>query len=380
MKMPEMKKISRVGLVLFLLVCLITPAAAAEDLSGNGEIRLTLEEALDRAQKNSLGIEGAALALERAEFEEYRQERTSRDIDPARDYIIYNSNYNAAVTKEVLVKQKEVARTVREAAYEVQSKAVKMEAENAYYGLLKAQNDLANSRKALERAKEQMRLSQVSYDNGMISRGDLKGAQAALASRQAAVSASEASWEKARMNLAAATGMPLNSLLVAADKVAFQDFEVDLQEVLTEVLENDLSILSARGALEVATLKFEIADRYYTPNTYVYREDNFTRREAELNLRQARQDLEQSVRGAWYDLSSARAAYQVLAASLPFAEENYRVARVRYGEGMATRMEVEEAEGALREQEQEVAAMLYQYNLARARFRYGLFVSGGAGF
>lgn len=156
--------------------------------------------------------------------------------------------------------------------------------------------------------------------------------------------------------------------------ISFSSSKVDL----TNVRDLAEEVIAAREAITVAETTYEQIKRFYTPNVFMYREAQYKLEEAKVNFKQQEQETELKIRHAYLDLQSAEKAYKTLEASLASAEETYRVARLKFKAGVITRMEMEKAADNLSEQEAKVTEMLFNYNLAAAQFRYGLFMDSSA--
>lgn len=340
-----------------------------EETVGPLSMDLTLEEALELVMEDSLQLELAELNLDKAAFLEDRDRRRARNIDSV-------FTYDAALAKELVPRSALMGLRLAEKEREMIDNVIQMNTERAYIDLLKAQQDLANGKRALERAREQLRITRVSYEAGVVARGDLVGAQAAAASSEASLSGLASRHQSAMLRMADTLNLPLDTEIRAVSRFAYEPADIDVDKAVREALTDDIAVLAAREALALRELQFDIARRYYTPNTYIYKEDNFNLQQSKLELEETKKGLEGNVRNAWYNMLAAESGYLALREGLAFSRENYRIAQLRYQEGMATRFEVEEAEGRLSEQEKDVSQMLYTYNLARAQFRYAIYGSG----
>lgn len=330
------------------------------------EMELSLAEVRELALAGNRDIELAELGLDKARLADARQRRAS-------DAITSYTRYELALQKYVGRKSTQVGLEVAEATAERTENGVLFGAESYYYALINAQENLKNSQAALERAREQERITQRFYDAGMVSRGDVMGARAFVASREADRIAKEAAREGARMDLAEFLALPLSTRITATDRFEFEPYPIDLDAHIRESMISDPALLGARGAYEIAQMQAEIARGYYTPNTFIYRETQYDSLAAELDFEKALVAAEKKVREAYGNIAAAEAAYRLFASHIEYAEESYRVERLRFEAGMATRLEVEEAGASLTEARDAATAMLLQYNMARASLEYRVY-------
>lgn len=337
------------------------------------EITLTLEQAKAMVLETSPELELSEVGLDKAEFLDRKQKNDSNDID-TKSYSAYSTNYERSLGKYVAKKATEVGLEVAEASYAVTENAILFETQSNYYALLKAQASLKNAENALARAQEQLRITQSFFDAGMVSQGEVMGAQALVAGKKADLAGKQASHMNAMMDMAAQLSLPLNTPIVASDEFAYAPVEIDLDEEIAVGMEKDVALIGAKGAYEIAATGFAVADAYYTQNTNIYKEQNYAMLEAKLQYESQLQQSELKIRSAYTNLAATEEAYLSFVENVKYSEENYRVVKLRYQEGMATRLEMEEAEGALAEAEDAATSMLLNYELVTSSFTYSLFM------
>lgn len=357
-------------LVLMLVTCLLTGVATAE----NGSTSLTLEQAIELAMQNNSQVELNKLSVDKARLKLEQDRFAARKIDEK-----YVTSYETALAKYVLPVSSQMGLTVAEATARLSDNSLKLEVEAAYYDLLKKQAALDNARNALERSREQLRIAQESFKAGVVAKAEVIGAEVLVAAKEAAVIMAQNNYDKAEMDLAQSVGLPLDTKIEPAGKFSFAPVSIDLAAEVEKGLQNDVALIAAREGLKVAEVSFEQAANFYTPNVFAYREAQYGLEEAKVNLKKAQVDAELKIRQAYLDLMSAEQGYKTLEASLSSAQEAYRVAKLKYEAGVATRLEMEQAADSLSEQEAGMMEMLYNYNLAAAQFKYGIFMGSSAG-
>jgi len=336
-------------------------------------VDLTLEEAKEIVLLQSGNIELSEVGLDKAQFFDRKQDKISDDITPSQ-YNPYASNYERAVMKYVAKKSTEVSLSIAELTMDVTRNSLLLGVESAYYELLKAQASLTNAENALDRAKEQLRITNQFFDAGMVAQGEVMGAEALVAGRTADLASKTAMHEKAMIALADLLSLPLNTPIRATDAFSYEPVVIDIDEAINLGLKKDVALLAAKGTYEITSTTFALADAYYTSNTNIYKEQYYAMKEAELNFEKQLKAAEKKIRDAFVNLDSTEAAYLSLTKNVLFSEENYRVVKLRYQEGMATRLELEEAEGSLSEAVDAAHSMLLTYDLVKASFAYSLFM------
>lgn len=362
-----MRRLRCLALLLAFTLLFSGPGAA---LAQEEEYHLTLEQAIELALENNYQVRLNELNVEKAKLNLEQVKYRAKKIDKQ-----FVRTYDVALAKYVLPMSAELQLVVAEAQARLSDDILKLNVEKNYYDLLKAQAALKNAEKALERAKEQLRIARAGFEAGAMAQSEVIGAEVLVATKEAQVLTAQNQYEKARVALAESLGLPLDSKIVPVSQFAFEPLEVDLAQEIEKAKENDLELIAARGSIPIAEETFKQAKYFYTPNVFMYREAEYQLEEAKVKAKQRESALELNVRQAYLDLKSAEQAYRTLEKSLASAQETYRVAKVRFEAGAATRLEVDQAAGALEEQEEKLMEMLYTYNLAAAQFRYGLFLN-----
>jgi len=350
--------------MLLMLTLLPSMSVLAEEKALN----LTLDQAIELALANNNQVELNRLSIEKAKLKLEQSKYSAKKIPEEAV-----TNYDTALAKYIAPLSSQMELTLAEAQVNVSENVLKLQVESNYYELLKKKTALDNAKNALTRAQEQLRITKESYKAGVVAQNEVIGAEINVASKEAAVLTAQNNYNKAVMNLAQALGLGLDTQIVPATQFSFQPVTVDLEAEVAKVLENDVSVIGAKEGLKMAEATFEQAKGYYTPNVFTYRDAEYNLEKAKVELKKAQDEAELKVRKAYLDLQSAQKGYETLEKSLELARESYRVAKLRFEAGVATRLEMEQAADKLSEQEASLMETLYAYNLAAAQFRYGIF-------
>ncbi|HHY60850.1 MAG TPA: TolC family protein [Clostridia bacterium] len=368
------------ALVTLVAVCfgVLTPALA--QTGAEEAIPLSLEEAMEMAVTNNLEVALRENAVAKAKVSLREARSTADELDALIEYT--GATLETLQAVYVGPKAAEMNLLLAELAAEYTKKGLMLSVEKAYYDVLKAQAEVNLKEAALERAKEQLRLAEASVKAGVAAKSDAMAAQVGVTNAEVQLATARNNLEAAMMALAKVMGRDLSERYVLTTEFSFAPVEdLDLDAYLAERLEQDVTVVGAREGLAVAELQFEQMKKMYTPNVYAYQQAQHDLIEAQLKYEQAKTDLVQSVRQAYLNLKTAEQAYRLLEENVKFAEETARLAALRYEAGVATRLEMQKAYDALNEAEAQRLSMLYNYNLAKAQLRYGIFTggSGGAG-
>lgn len=197
------------------------------------------------------------------------------------------------------------------------------------------------------------------------------------------------------------TGTRRESVIVAPSNVLGPEYHAVVQEATQnrpEILEADAQIAAARKGIQLARRSLSpvlnlSANIQHAPNAAGFSPQTTTESyvlavsfplydggtanarttqaradvaTAEVNRRQAIDNVNLEVRQAYLSLLQARDRVAVANQALSEALESYRLARVRYTNGVSTLVEISDAQNALTQAENNQVNALYDYNNARS--------------
>ncbi len=291
-------------------------------------------------------------------------------------YTLYDSGQTAYAVQqaEAILRS---ARASLEAARQDTSLAVGQ----AYVAVLRAERGVALQQQQVARNQELVRIAQGQFDAGVVPRSDLVRAQAGLAAAQSDLIAAESAVAQSKASLGVAVGVgPTAQITVApppevpqvtvlqADLARLIEQRPEIRKALsdTEAAEAALRVAQASRGLKVA-LESTVAQAFTPAGNTTYSigasvsfpvsdagRASALVDQATANLLAARARVEsvrlstlQDAVTALLGLSVAQARLDSARASLAFAEESLRLARGRYGAGVAPIFEVTDAQTTL---------------------------------
>ncbi|MCR6545405.1 TolC family protein [Dehalobacterium formicoaceticum] len=367
-------------MIIVLVLAVATAGVTLGDEAAPEVKKLSLNQAIEMAMKDNHQVELAAIDVEKAEL-------TLEQAEFARDKMINSSalpdkdrrDQNQAMVIDVVPVNAAAGKTIADTKKTYTENSIKFGVESAYYGLLQGERKLAVSQSALARAQEQLKVAQAKLKAGTVAKIEVIAAEAQLKSAEAEVNQSKADMEKARMALNKTLGLNLDTPIVLTDQFNFNPAgTIDPQKVFQEMQSKDLSLVSAQESYKMNEANWDYHQTYFTANTFVYRDAKFKVKEAEVNLNQEKAALEMNIKNAYLDLKTAEENYQVLTKSLEQAKEALRLTKLRYDVGMATGYDVLSSDGAIQQADLGLLSALYNYNLAKAKFTYGIFTGSSA--
>jgi len=314
-------------------------------------LRLDLRQAVELALAHNVELALARQEVEAAQVALAQAEAMAL-ISPSPTVLLQAESGLALARRNLALSQQRVAFAV----------------ESAYYDVLRLQNLLAVLDDAIGAARRQLAVAESRHRTGVATQIDVLRAQTSLmqveADRAQAADNLALVLNRFRqtVGLAPETVVQLDETVVTHEPV-----NITLEEALAEGLASRLELAQVRLGVEVAEKELELATNDYTPE--------LTRVQAAIRLEQARLQLLQAEQGIALDIQRAynalHDAHRRLAVAeqrLKEMEENWRVVQALFDAGMATDLEVLQAQTGLTEARTGAINAVFDYNVARAEF------------
>lgn len=344
-----MKRIAWVSLILALLA---SPVFAATGTGAADGLRLvSLDEAVTLAFENSLKLEISRLNLREAELN-LAQVRATNLIQPSPTSLIQAERQAEIARRQLLLDQFDL----------------RLEVEEAYYSVLRAQNLVAVLEEALTVTRRQLEIAEEKLKSGAGTQADVLNAASSLAQTEANLAQAQGGFEIALLNFRRVLGVDFTEPIAPLpSEFAYAPYEIDLERDIAAALARRVEILQAQAGVEAATKQVELFDNDYTPELALELA-KVAMQKAQNGLEQARRGIQLEIRQAYLALQDAARRIPAQAKSVEEAEENLRVATSMYEVDMAPLVQVMGAQAALSSARTEYIHAIFDYNLARARY------------
>nr|WP_202890358.1 TolC family protein [Brevibacillus brevis] len=338
-----------------------TPDTAASD-------ELTLEKAIEQALKSNVTLQNARLDAKNA------------DIN---DSIIYRStaqmtadmldSLDAAQAKYVRSAQSEMTKKLNALAVKSTEGKIKLGAQDVYYKLIFAQDDVNLKKQSLDRAEAQLKVAKAAFDVGTNAKTDVLEAEMGVAGAKAELTNAENNLEIAVMNLNDFLGVDLQKewKIVSANK-KMAPISITMKDAEKEALSKRLEITKAEEELKLAELNVKLIAEYTAASTLSGQEARNNVEKSKLAIDEAKRTVSKGVAEAYLNLNAAREAIDFQKAAKDSAAESYRLKNLRYENGLATTLEVIQSEEALSTRENAYQKAILSYNLAVVNFENAL--------
>jgi outer membrane protein TolC len=281
---------------------------------------------------------------------------------------------------------------------------------NVYLEARADESRVAAARAQVATADALVRLAEDQNAAGLVARIDVVGQQVQQQSARAALIRAENALAKHKLQLARAIGLPAGQAITLTDTTAFSPApELDLDAAVAEAAAHRSDLKAARARAESARADRAAAAAKRLPSLYVNAdvgtlgntapgslrtytvaasvrvpvfEGGATRADvvrADALVKQREAELADVEGGVRYDLSealldvkAAAAAVDVARQQQTLAEDELRQAQDRFQAGVATSVELVQAQDAVARGSEQYIESVYEHNLAKARLARAL--------
>lgn len=350
------------ALALYLASVLVVGGGVAGREGGPGE--LSLAEAIDLGLENNPAIEIAMLEMEQATVAREQADDAAGQLDEK-----FIASLDLRRVKDLYPRQAEMGEKIARKGLDVTRDGIRVAIQQTYFSAAMAGQLLAARQEAVTLAERQLGLARAGYRTGTRAKTDVLAAETHLATARADLSTARTGLATALMDLNRAAGLPLTAALtLTSTLVEKAPAPVDIEEAVAAALAHSAGILAAAEQAAVAARDRELTGRYYTPNTYVYRQANLEAKKAATTLAAARVDGELAVRKAHLEMLDSYERIGQHRTALALSEEANRLADLRYRAGVATSSEGLDAQVRLSGARVSLTGAVFTYNMARLRF------------
>lgn len=337
-----------------------TPSAEAT----TGVEQLTLEKAIQQALETNATLENTRLSVKNADLNSMLSYKSPAEMPSE---VIWS--LDAAKAKYVTNATIDMNRLLNSLQLKATESKIKLGAQQAYYDLIYAQNDLNLKKQSLTRAQTQLKVAKAAFEVGTKAKTDVLQAEMGLAGVQAALTTAENNLEIERMELNDFLGVDLDKKwnIVVANKQA-APITKTLQQAQAEALEKRVEMTKVKEELKLAELNVKLVEEYSVMATYQGRIAKNNVETSKVAIEQQERAISKEVAQAYYNLNAARQAIDFQKKAKDSAAESYRLTNLRFENGLATTLEVIQAEEELSDRENQYQRAILTYNLAVVNF------------
>ncbi len=293
-----------------------------------------------------------------------------------------------------LVEQAEADQSISLNELEKKAHEVVYQVTQAYYGVLQAEGLKKVSEQAVTQIKAHLENSESLLSEGMIAPIDLNRIKSQLSNLEHNLIRAENGYDLAVYNLNSIMGINLDTMVRLRNNLSYEPCDITLDEALETAIQNRPELKNVDQQRIMAEGMVDIAKSNKKPQVAINLESGLSGwqvavmgevsifdggindakvEQAEIQLsqvdqseKQVKQVIEFEIRSAYLNMKEAEKLIQVTEQGIENSTESFRIAQVKYNEGIATNTEVIDAQSTLIEAETNHLNALYDYNTNRA--------------
>lgn len=313
---------------------------------------------------------------------------------------------------EGAIKAADLAMNANELGLELCKQQVKAATMSAYYQALQAKNQIKVAQDSVNTLTEHLKNVNAQYTVGTVAKSDVLGTQVQMANAEQNLINANNSYDVAIASLNNIMGLPTDTELNLTDSLDYNVYEIPLEECTAyarsnrpDVLMADYQVAIAQAGVQQARAGYlpkvsaqaskswagdspfgsEETDQRYGQNnnwtaglvlSWDIWDNNVTQSKvnqskaavakAEAAAENTRQSGDLEVRTAYLNLKAAEKSINTTQVAVDKAQEDYKIAQVRYAAGVGTNLDVMDAEEKLAQAQTNYYTALYNYNSSKA--------------
>lgn len=420
----RIKKHFRRKLAALLVAGLMTFSVGVNEVNAAEVVNITLDETIQRAFENNRTIKESVAEREQAFWSLSEARRRSNPTlawslsANRRGGLYYGETGNAfshtgSISMPIYQggSLKEGRRSARyslssaDLSLENTMQDVRLQSTTYYFDVLQYRNLIEVYEESVRTLEEHLRSVNAQYQAGTVAKVDVLESQVELANAQQNLVTTQNRYDVAVAELNNYIGLPADTIIRPQDTLTYHKYDLKLNDCIAYALENradaamaDYDVKRAESNKRSAkagyrpTVSAEISKGITTEHAFsgkttdqwtagisaswnifdggvtssqVHQADAAIIRAQEVAA-QTREQIQLQVESYFLQLRAAEKNIATTYASVNLAEENYRIAQVRYIAGVGTNLDVMDASRKLTEARYNYFTALYNYNTAKA--------------
>lgn len=309
----------------------------------------------------------------------------------------------------------ELGRDAADLTLEATRQGIKEQTTAAYFQILQFRNLIQVNKEAVDTLQAHLDNVNAQYRVGTVAKSDVLRSQVELANQQQALVNAQNNYDIAVATFNNIVGLPTDTIVDAKEDLSYTKYDISLPRCTDYALIHRPDGLAAERAWKRAEASMKAAKGGYRPqvNAVVARQwvgdepfnttlrttstdgttaglsaswsifdNNVTEaqvqqakaamRKAEQVLYQTQESIQLDVRSAYLNLIAAEQNIHTTKVAVDQAQEDYKIAQVRYSAGVGTNLDVMDAEEKLIETQTTYITALYNYNTSKAALDHAM--------
>lgn len=387
-------------------------------------MELSLEDSIALALKNNDSIKIANSSRENARWQ-VKEKEAGKSISGTLTHTASKYDYDYKTTSEGKnfsndlsvswnvytggqvesgIKQARLGLTSADLAVDAARQQVKYNATSKYFTVLQTRNLVQVDKESVENLTAHLQNVQAQFEVGTVAKTDVLRSQVELANAQQSLIKAENNYQLAVSNLNNVMGQPLSTELQIKQELGYEPYALSMDDCIAYSLQQRPELAQAKLSEEINKEAVKYAQAGYRPTITVsagtdlsdptFPGDNhkdwyaiakaswniFDAGATKASVKQAEATLEESghtlnqtkdsvqleVRQAYLNMKEAEKRIDTSKVAVDQAQEDFKIAQVRYTAGVGTNLDVMDAQVALTEAKTNYIQALYDYNTSKA--------------
>ena len=312
---------------------------------------------------------------------------------------------------ENTIEAAELGRDAADLTLEATRQGIKQQTTSAYFQILQFRNLIQVNKEAVDTLQAHLDNVNAQYRVGTVAKSDVLRSQVELANQQQALVNAQNNYDVAVATFNNVVGLPTDTIVDAKEDLSYTKYDISLPRCTDYALIHRPDGIAMERAWKRAEAQMKAAKAGYRPqvNAVVSRtwagdtpfssdavklnetndgtntglqmqwsifDNNVTEaqvqqakasmRKAEQKLYETQETIQLDVRKAYLNLLAAEQNIHTTKVAVDQAQEDYKIAQVRYSAGVGTNLDVMDAEDKLIETQTTYITALYNYNTSKA--------------
>jgi len=301
------------------------------------------------------------------------------------------------------IDQAKLSLKVSDLSIEATKQQLKQTVTNDYFSVLQYRNNLAVSKETVGNYVDHLKNVQLQYDAGTVAKTDVLSSQVSLANAQASLIKAQNNYDLAVANLNNAIGLSLDTEVTLKEELKYEKYTNTLDACSEYAIASRPEMAQYKAKVDSANAAVNVAKSGYRPSVSLFategwNDDQFAGFDnntwsvgltatwsifdagltdskvkqakygvntAEVQAGQERDTILLEVRQYYLSLREAEKRIETTQVAVNQAQENLKIAEVRYTAGVGTNLDVLDAVLALNQSKTNYIQALYDYNTSK---------------
>lgn len=353
-----MKKISLLLVALLLVTSFASFASEAKVVS--------LEEAIELALKEDLGLKTFDLDITIAERDVYTAKKNADDYKGVVLDEETQAQYN--LTKEFYPKQQELALKQLKDSKTAMENGVKLSVTKSYYALSREEKSLKDAKDNLATSLIELEQLKTKLKQGLVTSLDVETKELSIKREEAQIEKQEAMLSRSMMNFNQTLGLPIDTVLSLSDAYTALETvpEYNVKEVTSKMQTTATSVVKLDEKLQLENDKLALIypedTKYQYPNSYYPQKK--TIENVEKDIVKEQKAIELKVRIDINNIENLKADVKIAELTLALEQKAFNIASTKHDLGLIDEVTFTANKDALEAKEDALDQAEYQLYLS----------------